>query len=120
MSLTKEEILSNAATFKTREIEVPELGGTVFIRELSAVEYVRVMYLAGRLSMGMDERKTYAEMAAYFLSDENGKRLFGDNQVDQLGRLNALALEKIVKAGLVLNELADEKLQAAVERAEKN
>lgn len=120
-ALTKEEILQLGAVYKTQAIEVPELGGAVFVREVTAKEYIRISHLCGRFASGMDERLMFAECCAYFLSDAEGKRLFMDNQFEQLGRLNANAMQTIFKAGLKFNGLSDDDpVNQAIEDAEKN
>jgi len=106
-ALSKEEILQGAGMFKTVELEVADLGGSVFIREVSAKEYDRIQSLCGRIGAGEHVKLFRAECCAYFLSDADGKRLFGDNQFELLGRLNAGPIDAIMQAGFKLNRLAD-------------
>jgi hypothetical protein len=108
MSLSKDEILTAGAVFKTKEIDVPALGGSVFIREVNARELDRIQVLCGRVGSGSDQVKLFrAECCAYFLSDAEGKRMFGDNMFERVGNLNAQAINDIMQAGLKLNGLAD-------------
>jgi len=109
MSLTKDEILAAGAKFKTEEIDVPALGGTVFIREVNARELDRIQVMCGRIGSGSDQVKLFrAECCAYFISDADGKRLFGDNMFERVANLNSQAIDVIMKAGLRLNGLADD------------
>ena len=116
--LTKDEILSSGAQFKVEQINIAALGGAVFVREVSAKEYNRITHLCNRVGQGYGEDLLYGELCAYFLSDADGKRMFNDSQFPQLGRLNAVALEQITKAGLRLNGLAGD--EDPVGDAEKN
>lgn len=109
MSLSKEEILTAGAKFKTEEIDVPALGGTVFIREVNARELDRIQVMCGRIGSGSDQVKLFrAECCAYFLSDAEGKRMFGDNMFERVANLNGQAINDIMQAGLRLNGLADD------------
>lgn len=119
MILDKNAILANGAKFDTKEIEVPELGGSVYVREVNAKELDRIYVLCSRVKNMPDSAKSLrAEMCAYFLSDENGKRLFSDNQFDMLAQLNGKIMDAIMDAGMAMNSLGEE--DDPVGEAEKN
>lgn len=120
MVLSKDEILKQGAIFKVEELEVPTLGGSVFIREVTAREMDRIQVLCGRVGSGSDQVKLFrAECCAYFMSTAEGARLFGDNMFEHVGRMNAQAINTIMQAGLKLNGLSGDE-EDQVEREVKN
>lgn len=70
--LSKEEFLDKSRyTFKTFEVEIPELGGSVEIKALNNVERDRFMDLLGQADKASDEksRKLAAEGISIAVSD---------------------------------------------------
>ena len=116
--LSKAAILS-VDDLKTKDVEVPEWGGTVRIRELTGTELDS--YEAQQTRQVGDRVEpnpigSRARLVVRALIDENGKRLFAD----------ADAMKLSEKSGLVLDRLWDEiaalsgQTAAAVEDAVKN
>ncbi len=116
MSLSREEIMSAGAEFKLQEIEVPALGGSVFVREVNAKELDKIQLLLRNVGAG-STRPFSAEICAYLICDSDGKRLFNDSQIEKLNSINGKVLEPIMTAGLKLNGLGDDD---PVERESKN
>ena len=92
------------------EVEVPEWGGTVRVRSLSGAE--RDAFEASctkeRKDGGrdFDPRNVRAKLVALTLVDENGLRMFQQDDVKAIGRKNAKALERIFDAATELNGLS--------------
>lgn len=120
MSLSKEQIMGQPEK-ACIEIEVPEWGGTVFIRQLAGWE-------RDVLEMKALDQKTLKPtvnsmngfrglQCCYFLSDSEGNRLFpADEGFYKLAQKSAAALDRIVDAGRRYNRMDDE----GVKDAEKN
>lgn len=111
MQLTRESFFAVPAP-KVQRIEVPELGGFVWIKQMSAGERDRfeVDHEASK------KRDLRARVTAASVCDEQGNLLFGPADVPQLSALPAAALEPIVNATIKLNAISD----ADVEELEKN
>lgn len=115
MGLSRDEILGKRRG-KVEEIKVPEWGGTVFVREITASE--RDAFEAGSLDKkgGARMANIRARLAVLTLSDSEGKRLFADADTHQLGELPASAMDRIFEASMRLNRLTKDD----VDELEKN
>jgi hypothetical protein len=117
--LNRDAILK-AEDYKIEEVEMPEWGGTVFVRSLTGAE--RDQYEASMATLDkkgnvrdIHMENIRARLVALTVCDETGQRLFGDTDVKALGEKNAAALERVFQAaqrlsGLTkrdLDELAD-------------
>src|SRR4051794_22108084 len=96
--LSREMILS-LNDVKREAVEVPEWGGTVYVRTLSGKERRQFFTHLGTDSL------TSAHMVAWCACDENGNRLFTDDDVEALLAKHRKALDRIANAALTFNEL---------------
>ena len=107
--LSKEDILK-ADDLKREIINVPEWGGEVQIRTMTGEE--RDSFDS---EMIRDEKKTFKNIRAKFLAliicDDNGKRVFSDEDISALGKKSAAALDRIFSAGQKLNKLTNEDIE---------
>lgn len=114
--LTREAILK-ASDATMKEIQVPEWGGSVFVRSMSA--YERDAFEAEQFRLneaGRRAENARARMAAACVCDAEGGALFTAEDVEELGKKSAKALSRIFDAALALNGFtADD-----VEELEKN
>lgn len=111
MSLTREQILA-AVDRKIEPIEVPEWGGTVYVRSLSgserdALEW-QVKQAAESGALGQNAR---ARFAASFICDESGSPLFTENDIEALGAKSGAALDRVWNAGNLLNKFSDDNVE---------
>lgn len=107
MTLNKNDILA-ASDIEVAEIEIPQWGGTIHVKgmngrqrgifETSAVRFVRENK-ADAMS-GMRE-----QIAAWCICDENGKRLFSDDDAAKLGEKSGEALDLILEKVLQLSKI---------------
>jgi len=105
--LSRDAIISACDT-KPKRVDVPEWGGFVFVRALTAGEAENLQKdKAGGFA---------ARMAARCICDENGKRVFEDADVVALEAKSAGAMNRVILAINSLNGL-DEKADAAVGEA---
>lgn len=102
MALTKDEILQ-AKDLESREIEVPEWGGTVCVRMLTAKERdeLEAFWLKRRESG--DYTNARAQIVALTVCDESGDRLFAEADVDLLAGKSAAAMQRVYDAAMELN-----------------
>lgn len=97
MALSKKAILAAKDTKLKGPVAVPEWGGDVYFRTISGLE-------RDQFEDAYSEQKMRAFRARFLvltISDENGERLFADNEIEALGQ----------KSSVVINRLFDEAWQ---------
>jgi hypothetical protein len=106
--LTREQIL--AADDLTRErVDVPEWGGPVFVRLMSAAEHARL----GLAFDSIPKEKVREHVVALTLCDDAGNPLFTPDDVEALGRKSKDAIERVFAAAQRLNKLGAADVEAA-------
>ena len=124
--LSRAQIVA-AKDLKHEDVEVPEWGGTVRLRELTGEERDRfeaaniniVTELVDGKEKTVLKRNTEnlrARLVAMCMIDGDGNRFFGDDEIADLGRKGAQALQKLFLAAQRLNGIGE----PAVKEAEKN
>lgn len=111
--LTREQILQ-ANDIITETISVPEWGGEVLVRGLSGSQ--RDAFEDATLDQKGKSRRVIlanirARLCALSIVDENGKRMFTDEDVRALGRKSAAALDRVFSAAQRLSGLSDEDVE---------
>lgn len=114
--LTRNEILT-AADLTLEAVEVPEWGGRVYVRPLTAGErdaFDASIYVVegGTVRVRFEQRR--ARLAAWTLVTSDGQRLFSDADVDVLAGKSAAALERVYLVALRLNGMAPESAEHAL------
>lgn len=113
MNLTRDSILS-ALDSKLEAVDVPEWGGTVYIRTMSGAERdkfeVEILDAKGKVTAD----NIRAKLLAKCLSDEKGTRLFSDADVEALGGKSANVLERLWVKARKLNALSKEDVDELV------
>jgi hypothetical protein len=119
-TLSKADIVS-VVDIKTVEVEVPEWGGSVAVRELNGLE--RDAFEQSLMKVDAAGKRTpdlanmAAKLCAWCIVDgETGDRLFTDEYVHELANKNAQALARVFKVAQRINGMGAE----AVEDAAKN
>lgn len=108
--LTREDILG-AQDIVTERIPVPEWGGDVIVRSLTARQ---IEILQDRIK-GKGLRGATALLASAAIVDENGKPVFNSriqSEVDALGRKSMAGLQRVMNAILKMNALDPEEVEA--------
>lgn len=102
MALLGRDAILNAKDLATKDIPVPEWGGEVRIRSLTAEE--RDKFEGSLVEMRKDgtpkrnAENVRARLAALCIVNENGERLFVDADIRALGRKSAVALQRVFNA----------------------
>lgn len=107
MSLTKEQILG-ADDLKVEIVNVPEWGGEVHVRSMTAAdrdEYEQSMVASRGPDENANMRNIRARLVVVCAVDEAGKRLFADADIDALGAKGAKAVQRVFKVASRLNAL---------------
>jgi hypothetical protein len=114
MSLLSRDLILDANDLGFEDLEVPEWGGTVRVRALTGAE--RDAYEA---SMSQQRGKNYvrnlanirAKLVVRSVVDENGDRLFTDQDANALGTKSAAALDRIFEVAAKLSRLSEEDVE---------
>jgi hypothetical protein len=119
-ALTKDQILGAVPQLPQEEINVPEFGGSVFLRVMTAKDkdsYEMTMAEAKQKS-GFAGLKNYkARLVALCLCDAEGKRLFvKDEDIGALGQCRADVMDRLFQKCQEMNGM----LPGAAEQAAKN
>jgi hypothetical protein len=109
--LTAEQILS-ADDFRYAEVDVPEWGGTVRVRTMSAKQRDAL----NRMFKDRGEVESTEFMLLMCVVDENGNRVLKREHLDMLKEKSVAPINRIVKAISDLMGTSSD----AVESAEKN
>lgn len=113
--LTKEQILA-ADDVRTEEVHVPEWGGTVRVRTITATE--RDAFDRQRWESGQDEKmrkNVRASLIVMAVVDDDGKLMFSADDIEALGEKSATAMDRVFAAIQRINKMADEDIEAAAE-----
>jgi len=109
MSLTKDQILA-ADDLGLLEVDVPEWGGSVFLRVMTVGE--RDSYENDWMvnkSKGVDNFRS--KFLQRVLCDEQGKLLFSSEEVEKLAKKSARVIARIWKEAMIHNALTDEDVE---------
>ncbi len=97
--LTREQILN--VPLRIEEIEVPEWGGSVFIREMTALEVEQ----NGKYIIKANGKPDYSKamqiptrQCVKQIVDADGKRLFADSDIKRLQQSQSAAISRIATA----------------------
>lgn len=107
--LNKETIIG-AQDFAYVDVEVPEWGGTVRLRGISAAD--RDNFEAA-LAQTQDLTNIRARLVVMALVDEEGNRLFTDREAPALGAKNAVVINRLFEEARKLAGMDDEALGLA-------
>lgn len=108
MLLTREQILA-ATQLPQAQVEVPEWGGAVIVRALTALERDRFeMELVSTSPQGTNQVNLVnarARLVAACCIDEAGHKLFAADDVAALGKLSAAALNRVYEVAAKMSGL---------------
>jgi hypothetical protein len=119
VSILSRDAILGADDRKTEDVPVPEWGGTVRVRGLSGVE--RDAYEAGIVQMRGDGSRAVnlqnlrGRLVSLSCVDENGARIFTDEDAIALGEKSAAALERVFDAARKLSGLSDNDVEELAE-----
>jgi hypothetical protein len=103
MPLDRASILAITPSLPREEVQVPEWGGTVFVKTMSGTERDRFETL-----LVENKRRNFrGTLAALTVCDEAGKRLFAESDAQALSEHAASALERIATVAIKLNKFTD-------------
>lgn len=121
MSLLGRDDIIGADDRPTEDVPVPEWGGTVRVRALSGTE--RDAYESSMVSQRGNKveanlTNARAKLVAASLVDEEGNLLFGQADIEALGRKSGAALDRVWDAARRLSGLKDSDVEELTEAFE--
>jgi len=108
MTLTREQILASRKDRKPVRVEVPEWGGDVFVRVLSAAQSLE-------FTEGKSDRDVLFVMLVNCLVDEEGQRVFTDDDVEALAEEDFPVIMRVYQRVAEVNGLPTKGLEDAME-----
>lgn len=114
MALTRDEIKAKRAVRPRVPVEVPELGGTIYVAKMSARDRDDFEYMVtGGKVGGVNMRNIRARFLTLVCVNEDGSKMFEEADAEWLGDLDTDAVQSIVDAGFRLNGIGDNALEDA-------
>ena len=108
MTLTREQILAARSNRKPERLEVPEWGGEVYVRVLSAKDQMTV-------ADGATPQETPIRVLLHCLVDEKGERILADDDFDALASEDFPVIMRVFAFAAKLNGLSTKELEEAME-----
>ena len=113
MGILKREEILNSDDLKTECVEVPEWGGSVYVRALTGEE--RDTYEASVVTQkGKDTqvnmKNARAKLVTLATVDESGAKIFTQADVAALGKKSAAALSRIFNTAMRLSGISESDL----------
>ena len=106
------DAILNANDRTVCKVDVPEwkdANGEVYVRSISAKEQRECLQRFGKGGEVQDDSSQFwPATCAFFLCDEHGARLFGDDEAELLSDRNVEVLQRIAMAGLTHNKMRNE------------
>ena len=118
--LTKDQILK-ANDIKIEKLEVPEWGGTIFVRGLSGTERDKfeasIIEQRGK-NQTINMKNIRAKLAVMSICDEKGNLLFEEADIFELAKKSAVALNRVFDKASDLSGLSNEDVKSLAKNSE--
>lgn len=88
------KLILDAPDIETKDVHVPEWNTTVHVRGLTSMER-DAFEVEGLTEAGPDFKNLRARLCARCIVDDQGQRVFGDEDMVLLGNKSAAALDRI-------------------------
>jgi len=120
VSLSRESLLKPVAV-PMEEIHIPELDGSVWVKGMTAADRSRFERQFSLASGKRNKRKTQEireRLIVACVCDEQGNKLFTQEDVGAIGAQSAMIIEKIVDVAQRLCGMANEDVEAMAGNSE--
>jgi len=103
--MTKEDILA-VKDLRVESVEVPEWGGSVYVRAMSGTERDRFeeVWRNGGLSFR-------CAVVCFTVCDQYGKRLFAETDMAAIGEKSSVAMDRILTAAVKMNGIGEDSVK---------
>lgn len=112
MALLTRDAILKADDLPKETVDVPEWGGGVLVRSMTGAErdaFEAQMFEGGKARL----QNLRARLVSQVCVDEQGNRLFTDEDIVALGAKSANALDRVFNAAQRLNAMGKEDVEAA-------
>ena len=119
MALSKEQILG-IRDIKIEELYIPEWEDTVYVKTMSAEErdkFEEAIFVREGNKRKADLVGLRTKMCAFVLCDEQGNRLFTEDEVQALSHKNANALTRIFEKAQEMSKMREGDLEDALKNS---
>lgn len=114
MALSRDDILG-ADDLPLKEIEVPEWGGTVWVRGMTGTERDRFEWRISQTQNKPENIQVRSEFVGRCLVDEDGKRLFTDKDAAKLGEKSGAVLDRLFDEVRAMSGMGEDEVEDAAE-----
>lgn len=117
MGLLDKKSILNSQDIKVERVDVPEWGGYVFVKGMTASERDQFETIIANRSneLGGEGRTVMdnfrAALAAFTIVDKNGERLFDLDDVEALNQKSAAALQRIYEKSKTLSRIGNDDVE---------
>jgi len=101
MGLLSKAAILNADDLKTETVKVPEWGGDVMVRTMSGT--ARDAFEQSLVGSDGRMENVRARLVSLTMCDEKGERIFSDEEMLELGKKSAKALDRVFDVAQRLN-----------------
>lgn len=112
MSLSRDQIFA-ARDFVLEPLEVPEWGGTVFIRTMSVAHQEAYMAELAKRQGGKEFTGLQCLLARYTVCGEDGALLFSDDDLPALNDRGFAAVSRVCDVAMRLNVMSKDAMEEA-------
>ncbi len=123
MALLTRDAILQAQDLPTEQVHIPEWGGDVLVRALTGAERDKfeqsIVEQRGK-NTRMNLQNIRAKLVALTVVDEQGNRIFKDEDVKWLGNKSAAALDRIFEVAQRLSGLRDEDVEELAKNSESD
>lgn len=119
--LGKEAIRSRVGDIATAEVEVPEWGGSGFVRiqEMRSADQdlleLSILFANGRPASDMSRLENFtARVVIKVCIDEHGDRIFEEADAEWLGQMATAPVRRIYEAAQRMNKITDKDVEEMV------
>ena len=104
-------------------VEVPEWGGSVYVKGMSGTE--RDAYESSIMEQRGNKREVNlsnfrAKLVAFSVCDEDGKLLFSQKDVAEIGKKSAAALQRVYDVATKMSAISKEDVEELTEELENS
>ena len=121
MALLKRDDILNALDIALEEVEVPEWGGSVFVKGLTGAErdkFEASLVIERGKNRTVNMANFRAKLACLTICDEKGKRLFTEKDVAIMSEKSASALQRVFIVSQRLSNINQEDIEELTEELE--
>ncbi len=120
--LTRDDILG-VQDIEIEEVEVPEWGGSVFVKGMTGIERDRfeasIVEQRGK-NAKVSMVNIRAKLASETMCDKDGTKLFSVKDAAALGEKSAAGLDRVFDVSMRLSGISDDEIEELAEEMEAN